>query len=73
MQSFICFVRRLNLNYLATLFISDEYRGIVDKCSLNRATDLFPRMLLLVELESHGKNDHIVNIYSDMPLLFHSL
>jgi len=73
MQSFISFVLRLNLDFLAVLIILDEYRGIVDKSALNRAANLLPRMLFVVELESYDKHDHFVNVYSDVPLLSQSL
>jgi len=54
MQSLIHFVLRFNLNFQCVLIILDEYRCIADKCSLNRATNLFPRILFVVELESYG-------------------
>jgi len=47
------------------LIILDKYRGIVDECTFNRATNLLPRVLLVVELESNGKHDQFVNVYSD--------
>jgi len=73
MQSFIGFVLRLDLNFLSVLIILDEYRGIADKCALNRATNLLPRVLFVVELESYHKHDHFVNIHGHMPLLTQSL
>ena len=73
MQSFICFIVRLNLNFHSLLIVSHEYRGIMDKCTLNRATNLLPGVLFVVELESYCKNDHFVNVYSYMPLLLRSL
>jgi len=73
MQSFIGFVLWFNLNSLSVLIILDEYRGIVDKCALNRATDLLPGVLFVIELESYDKNDHFVNVHGDVPLLCQSL
>jgi hypothetical protein len=73
MQSFISFVLRFNLDFLSFLIILDEYRGIADKCALNRAANLLPGVLFVVELESYGKHDHFVNVYSDVPLLSQSL
>ena len=73
MKTFISFVLRLNLNFLSVLIILDKYRGISDKCTLNGATNLFPCMLFVVELESYVKHDHFVNVYSDVPLLSQSL
>jgi hypothetical protein len=72
MESFIGFVLRFNLNFLYVLMIRDEYRGIVDKCALNRAASLLPRVLFVVELKSYAKHDHFVNVYSDVPLLVQS-
>ena len=73
MQSFIGFVLRFDLDFHSVLIILDEYRGIVDKCALNRATNLLPGMLFVVELESYGKHDHFVNVYGDVALLVQSL
>ena len=73
MQSFISFVLRFNLDLLSVFIILDEYRGVADKCALNRAANLLPRVLFVVELESYGKHDHFVNVYSDVPLLCQSL
>ena len=73
MKSFISFVLRLNLNFPSVLIILDKYWGIVDKCTLNIAANLLPRLLFVVELESYGKRDQFVNVYSDMPLLSKSL
>jgi hypothetical protein len=73
MQSFIGFVLWFNLNSLSVLIILDEYRGIVDKCALNRATDLLPGVLFVIELESYDKNDHFVNVHGDVPLFCQSL
>jgi len=70
MQSFIRFILWFNLDFLPVLIVLDEYRGIMDKYALNRATSLLPRELFVVELESYGKHYHFVNVYSDMPLLF---
>jgi len=69
MKSFIGFVLRFNLDFLFVFIILDEYRGIVDKCALYRAANLFPGLLFVVELESHGKNDHFVNVHGDLSLL----
>ena len=73
MEAFIGFFLRLNLDLLSVLIILDEYRGIVDKCTLDRAANLLPRVLFVVELESYGKHDHFVNVYGDVPLLSQSL
>ena len=73
MQSLIHFVMRLNLDCLFVIIVLDESRGIMDKCTLNRAANLLPRVLFVVELESYDKHDHFVNVYSDVPLLFQSL
>ena len=73
MQSFIHFVLRLNLYVLSVLIIRDEYWGIPEKCALDRAANLLPRLLFVVELESYFKHDHLVNVYTDVPLLFKSL
>ena len=69
MQSFIHFVLWLNLNISSVLIIRDEYRGIPEKCALDRAANLLPRLLFVVELESYLKHDHFVNVYTDVPLL----
>jgi len=73
MKSFIGFVLRLNLDFHSVLIILNEYRGIVDKSALNGAANLIPRVLFVVELESHAKQDHFINVYSDVPLLCQSL
>jgi hypothetical protein len=73
MQSFIAFVLWFNLNCLAVLIVPDEYRGIMDEYALNRAANLLPRDLFVVELESYGKHDHFVNVHGDVPLLCQSL
>jgi hypothetical protein len=73
MQSFIGFVLRLNLDFHSELIILDEYRGIMDKCALNRAANLLPRVLFVVKLKSYGKHDHFVNVYGDVPVFSHSL
>ena len=73
MQSFISFVLRFNLDFLSFLIILDEYRGIADKCALNRSANLLPGVLFVVKLESYHKKDHFVNIYTTVPLLFWSL
>jgi len=70
MQSFISFVLRFNLDFLSMLIIRDECRGIADKCALNRATNLLPRDLFVVMLESHDENDQRVNVYAHIPCLF---
>jgi hypothetical protein len=69
MQSFIGFVLRFYLDFHSVLIILDEYRGIADKCAINGATNLLPRVLFVVQLESHSKHDNFVNVYGDMPLL----
>ena len=73
MESFIGFVLRFNLDFLSVLIIRDEYRGVVEKCTLNRAASLLPRVLFYIELESYAKLDHFVNIHSDATLLCQSL
>ena len=73
MQSFLCFVLRFNLYFLSMVIIRYESRSIVDKCALNRAASLLPRLLLGVELESYDKHDHIFNVHGDVPLLCKSL
>jgi len=73
MQSFVGFFLRSNLNFFSMLIIRHEYRGIADKCTLNRATNLLPRVLFVVKLESYDKHYHFVNVYGDVPLLFQSL
>ena len=73
MKSFIDLVLRLNLNCLSVLIILDEYWGIADKCTLNRAAKLFPGLLFVVELENYDKHDNFVNVDSDVTLLFQSL
>jgi len=73
MKSLVSFVLRFNLDFLSVFIILDEYRGIADKCSLNRAANFFPRVLFVVELESYDKHDHFVNVHSDVPLLCQSL
>ena len=62
MQSSVLFVLRLDLDFSIVVIIRDEYRGIVDKCSLDRATRLLPRLLFVIELEGYAKKDHFVNI-----------
>ena len=69
MQSFIGFVLRFNLDCLCVLIILDEYRGIMDKCALNGATNFLPGLLFVIEIESYDKNDHFVDVHSDVPLL----
>ena len=72
-QSFIGFVLRFNLDFFSVLIILDKYRGISDKCTLNGATNLFPCMLFVVELESYVKHDHFVNIHGNVSLFCQSL
>ena len=73
MQSFIHFVLRLNLDISSVLIIRNEYWGIPDECAIDRAADLLPRLLFVVELESYLKHDHFVNVYTNVPLLLWSL
>jgi hypothetical protein len=73
MKSFICFIMWFNLNCLFLIIIIHEVWGIVNKYPLYRATDLLPRVLFVVELESYGKHDHFVNVHGDMPLFCQSL
>ena len=73
MRSFIHFVFRLDLDFPAIFLILNEYRGIMYKCSLNRAARFLPRLLFVVELESHDKNYHFVNIQAKVSLLSQSL
>jgi len=73
MKSFIGFVLRFNFDLFPVLIILDKYWSIADKCPLNRAANLLPRMIFVVELESYSKHDHFVNVNSDVPLLFQSL
>jgi len=73
MQSFIGFVLRFNLDFHCVLIILDKYRSIADKCALNGAANLLPRVLFVVELKGYGKHDYFVNVYSDVPLLSRSL
>jgi len=73
MKSFIWFILWFNLNCLAVFIILDEHRGIVDKCTLDRAANLLPWLLFVVELESYYKDNHFVNVYSDVPLFCQSL
>ena len=72
-QSFISFGLRLNLDFHSELIILNEYRGIMDEYALNRAANLLPRDLFVVELESYGKHDHFVNVDGDVPLFCQSL
>ena len=72
-HSTILFVLRLNLNFSIVFIIFDEYRGIIDKYPLDRATRFLPRLTLVVELESYAKNDYFVNIQNSMTFLFNSL
>jgi hypothetical protein len=69
MKSFISLVLRLNLDVLSILIIRNEYWGISDLCTLNRAANLLPGLLFSVEFEIHDKHDHFVDVYGDMPLL----
>ena len=62
MQSSMLFVLRLDHNFSIVVIIRDEYRGIVDKCPLDRATRFFPRMPFVVELKIYSDNDHLINI-----------
>jgi hypothetical protein len=73
MQSFISFILRLNLDFHCVFIIRYKCRGIVDECALNGATNLLPRVLFVVELESHDKHDHCVDVNGDVPLLTQSL
>jgi len=73
MQSFIGFILRFNLNFLSMLIIGDENRSISDQCTLNGATNLLPRVLFVVKLESHGKHDQFVDVYGDVTLLVQCL
>jgi len=73
MKSLISFVLRFNLDFLSVFIILDEYRGTANKCSVNRAANLLPRVLFVIELESYFKHDHFVNVHSDVPLLCQSL
>ena len=45
----------------------------MDKETFNSATNFFPRLRLVVELESSHKHDQIVNVYYDETLRFQSL
>ena len=72
MKSFIGFFLWFDLDCPSVVIILDEYRGIVDKCALNRAANLLPRVLFVVELESYDKHDYVVNVYGDVPLLCQS-
>ena len=62
MQSSMLFVLRLDLDFLIVVIIRDEYRSIVDKCPLDRATRFLPRLTFVVELEIYSENDHFINI-----------
>jgi hypothetical protein len=73
MKSLISFVLWFNLDCLFVLIILYEYRGIVDEYTLNRAANLLPRVLFVVEPISYDKNDQLVNIYSDVTLFSLSL
>jgi hypothetical protein len=73
MYSSIRFFLGLDRNFSKIFIILDEYRCIVDECPLDRAASLLPRLLFVVELESHGKHDHFVNVYGDVPFLYQSL
>ena len=73
MKSFIRFILWVNLNCQSVVIILYEYRGIVDKCTLNRATRLLPGVFFIVKLESYSKYDYFVNVYSNVPLLCQSL
>ena len=73
MQSFIHFVLWLNHDISSVLIIRDEYWSITNECALNRAANLLPGVLFVVELESYHKNDHFVNIYNDMTVPYQSL
>jgi len=73
MQSFVRLVLRVNLDFQFSLIVFHEYRGVVDKCALNRATNLLPGLVFVVKLESYDKHDHFVNVYSDVSLLCQSL
>jgi len=70
MQSFIHFVLWLNLDISSVIIISDEYGGIMDECALNRAACFLPRALFVVELVSYYKDNHLVYVYTNVPLLF---
>ena len=72
-QSFIGFVLRFDLDSLSVLIVRDEYRCIADKCTLNRTANLLPRVMFVVELESHGKHNQFVDVYGYVPLLAKSL
>ena len=73
MNSLIYFVLWFNLDCLFMIIILNECRSIAEKCALNRATNLLPRVLFVVELEGYSEKDHFVDVYSDMPLLCQSL
>jgi len=73
MHSLIYFCHRVYLDFSMIIIILDEYRSIVDGYTLNRATSFLPRVLFVVKLENYDKLDHFINIYSDVPLLCHSL
>ena len=62
MQSSMLFVHRVNLDFSSAVIVLDEYRGIVDKCPLDRATRLLPGLHFVIELEGYAKKDHFVNI-----------
>jgi len=72
-ESLIGFGLGLHRNFQGVVIVLHEYWGIVNKCTLNRAARLLPRLLFVVELESYGKHDHFVNVYGDVPLLFQPL
>jgi hypothetical protein len=72
MDATIWFFLRLNRDLTIIFIIYDELRSVVDEYPLIRTAGLVPRVLFVVELESHDKDDHLVNIDANMPLIYQS-
>ena len=73
MQSLISFVLGLDLDLHIVIIILHKCRGIVDKCSLDGAARLLPRLLFVVELESYDQHNHCIDVQSSMAFLCNSL
>ena len=62
MQSLVIRILRLDLDFSFGLIVFHKFVDTVDKCALDVAARLLPRLFFVVELESHGKNDQFVDV-----------
>ena len=62
MCSSIHFVDGFDLDFSLVIIVPHESRGIVDECALDITARFLPGVPFVVELETYGKNYHLVNI-----------